>query len=247
METVTMGGGTIRKAIMLVGMMRVKNEAQWISRAVRPLLEVCDMVFVMDDGSTDRTREIVEAMGGCTLIRSPFETLDESRDKTFLLREIEKYTAPGPESLDWVICVDGDEEIVREDWKKFERPLSKEHVSYSFQILTLYDNPKQIRVDPPYGNMLRPSMFRLIMSGMTFKSSARHGGGFHCSNVPADIGFGVRVHHPEPVRVKHYGYLEKETREKKYKFYMAHDPGHGDWYKRECHGVPTLAPLPEGL
>ena len=238
---------------MFFGMLRVKNEERWIERALRPLIEVCDEVFVFDDHSTDRTEEIVNGTENCIYIPSPFDTLDESRDKTYLLGLIERWDGigplrPNPLSPHWVICVDGDEEIVSQDLHKFtQAPQGMDHVSYSFQILTLYDSPDQIRVDPPYNNMFRPSMFRLIKPGMVFKSQGRYSGGFHCSNVPADIGSGVRVHHPEPVRVKHYGYMEKRDRERKFKFYMDNDPGHEGWYRQECFGEPVLARLPEGL
>jgi hypothetical protein len=104
-----------------------------------------------------------------------------------------------------------------------------------------------MRVDPPYNNMLRPSMFRLIKPGMVFKSNGGHGGGFHCSNVPADIGFSGGTHNPEPVRLKHYGYMHREDRERKYKWYVEHDPGHEGWYRQECFGESVLAELPEGL
>lgn len=239
---------------MLFGMMRVKNEERWIAKSLTPLLEVCDQVFIMDDHSMDRTRETIQHVDDgcqCHMIASPFNTLDESRDKTYLLRQIEAVADTGPLTRDWVICIDGDEEIV-DDLHHFNRfrsslipteNLGMGTVSYSFQILTLYDGYNQIRVDPPYNEMFRPSMFRLIKPGMVFKSAARHGGGFHCSNVPADIGFGVNTHYPEPVRVKHYGYMDKADRERKYKWYVEHDPGHADWYRKECLEMPKLADL----
>jgi len=233
---------------MFFGMLRVKNEERWIERALKPLVEVCDEVFVMDDHSTDHTREIVQDTSGCVYFSSTFDGLDESRDKTWLLSRIE-CTLAGKDltknSPHWVICVDGDEEICTGDLHKFTQELRG--VSYSFQILQLHDSPDQMRVDPPYDRTFRPSMFRLVKPGMVFKSQARHGGGFHCSNVPADIGFAVIKHEPEPVRVKHYGYMGKEDRERKYKFYIEHDPGHRGWYNRECFGEPKLAGLPEGL
>ncbi len=235
---------------MFFGMMRVKNEERWIERALKPLIEVCDEVFVFDDHSTDRTAEIVNSTESCIYIPSPFppEALNEARDKTYLLKQITDW-APNTlkNASHWVICVDGDEEIVAQDLHKFTQSPAMGQVSYSFQILTLYDSPDQIRVDPPYKEMYRPSMFRLISPGMKFMSHAKHGGGFHCSNVPADIGFTVYRHHPEPVRLKHYGYMEKENRERKYEFYKRNDPGYEAWYRNECFGKPVLARLPEGL
>ena len=160
---------------------------------------------------------------------------------------MEKKDLLGAGSPHWVICVDGDEEICWGDLGRLAGG-GLSGVSYSFQILTLYDAEDQIRVDGVYGELLRPSMFRLVRPGMVFKSNAAHGGGLHCSNVPADIGFQVRTHQPEPVRVKHYGYLRKEDREKKYKWYVEHDPGYESWYRGEClEGNVELEKLPEGL
>jgi glycosyltransferase involved in cell wall biosynthesis len=237
---------------MFFGMMRVKDEERWIARSLTSLLEVCDEVFILDDHSTDRTRNIIDAIGGCTVIPSPFNTLDESRDKTYLLKVIEDSSVQISGHLlspHWVICIDGDEEIVGQDLHKFtqEPPQGIGTVSYSFQIITLYDSLDTMRVDPPYDAMFRPSMFRLIKPGMVFRSNARHGGGFHCSNVPADIGFGVTTHNPEPVRVKHYGYMDAADRERKYKWYLERDPGHADWYRKECLETPTLKKLPVDL
>jgi glycosyltransferase involved in cell wall biosynthesis len=236
------------------GMMRVKNEERWLERVLKPLMEVCDTVFVFDDHSTDRTIEIVNDTKDCVYVPSPFITgPDESRDKTYLLDIVESFVPDFPNALNplsphWVICVDGDEEIVAQDLHKFTQASRIGQISYSFQILTLYNSPNQIRIDPPYKEMLRPSMFKLIAPGMKFMSYAKHGGGFHCGNVPADIGFKVETHHPEPVRVKHYGYMEREDRERKYKFYVDNDPGYKNWYKQECYGEKVmLGKLPEGL
>lgn len=239
---------------MIYGMMRVKNEERWIERSLRPLLEVCELVFLFDDHSTDNTVEIARGIARgmrtkrVVVIPSPFEGLDESRDKTYLLLRITSILPRNElteQSPHWVVCIDGDEELMAGDLDRLMVNTSNREVSYSFKILTLFDAPNQIRVDPPYNNLLRPSMFRLIRPYMQFKSNASHGGGFHCSNVPADIGFGVKVHHPEPVRLKHYGYMDKADRERKFKFYTQHDVGHIDWYRKECCvDNPPVLPLP---
>lgn len=238
-------GGTVEggEVEMTFGMMRCKNEARWIHRSLTSLVKVCDIVYVLDDHSTDGTQDIIRGIEGCRLILSPFDTLDESRDKTWLLREITRRMLS--DETDWVVCIDGDEEICLAGSNCIP-PSIDPVVSYSFQILQLWDSPTQMRADPPYNNLLRPSMFRLIKPGMVFKSSAVHGGGFHCGNVPADIGFGVTVHDPV-VRVKHYGYIERADRERKYKWYVEHDPGHESWYRGECFGAPVLERLPEGV
>ena len=228
---------------MFIGMVRVKNETKYIERSVRSLLNVCEEVHVLDDHSTDDTA-IKAIDAGCSVYPSPFpeDSLNESRDKTWLLDRVVESLPPGNLSQVWVISIDGDEEICYRDLERLRSETRQREVSYSFRILTLYDSPAQIRVDGVYANMTRPSMFRLIRPNMTFKSNGRYGGGFHCTNVPADIGFLKKLHEP-PIRVLHYGYMEKENRERKYEFYLKHDPKHVDWYQRECLGVPTLAPL----
>lgn len=233
---------------MFYGMMRVKNEQRWIEKSLRPLLEVCELVFLFDDHSTDATVEIAKGLGteteGLVVIPSPFTGVDESRDKTFLLSRITKIIPTrdiNEHSPHWVICIDGDEELMVEDLDRLMVNTSNLEVSYSFKILTLYDSLKLVRKDAPYDNLVRPSMFRLIRPNMVFKSNGGHGGGFHCSNVPADIGYGVKVHDPGgPVKLKHYGYLDMATRERKFKFYMEHDPKHEDWYRKECFGPATV-------
>lgn len=230
-------------------MMRVKNEERWIEKSVTSLLRVCSSVLVMDDHSTDSTVEVLSRIPNVIVFNSPFDTLDESRDKTYMLNT-HMFEALSLFPSSWVICIDGDEELCVSDPEAFKQQTLKNEdrvVSYAFQIVTLYDSPEQMRVDPPYNEMFRPSMFKIIRPGMVFKSSAQHGGGFHCSNVPADIGFGVTLHQPEPVRLRHYGYMRKEDRERKYEFYVKHDPGHADWYRKECYGEPTVARLPEDL
>jgi hypothetical protein len=49
----------------------------------------------------------------------------------------------------------------------------------------------------------------------------RFGGNFHCSSVPQEM-----LHHAEKtgVRLKHWGYIHREDRIRKYKFYNTADP-----------------------
>ena len=56
-------------------MVRVKDEARYVERAVRSIRGVFDEVVVIDNGSRDGTREIVEALGGLADEASPLRLL----------------------------------------------------------------------------------------------------------------------------------------------------------------------------
>lgn len=67
-------------------------------------------------------------------------------------------------------------------------------------------------------------------------------GNLHCGNVPRGV--------PGPaaatdVRLKHYGYLDPEQRQRKYAWYTRIDPGnHGEDEYRHLIGVPGARHAP---
>ena len=87
--------------------MRIKNEERWIRQSIESQLPVCRQVLVLDDHSPDSTRNIVESFGDrCMLIESPFEGVNEARDKTYLLQQVFLLRP------DWVLWIDSDEKVV---------------------------------------------------------------------------------------------------------------------------------------
>jgi hypothetical protein len=97
-------------------------------------------------------------------------------------------------------------------------------------------------------------MFRLRgqpVQQLQFPASGR-GGNFHCGNVPLGLTGDSRMLN---VRLKHYGYMTREQREAKYRWYTAIDPGNSteDFYRhigdvpgaRYAPGPPQLAPWVE--
>lgn len=200
----------------IIGMARVKNESRWISRVLNAALTLCDEVLVFDDHSTDDTPGICRLTPRVTLIESPFEGLDESRDKNWMLWRV---AALKPDAI---LFFDGDEELEPSGAEKIRAAISRNpHAeAWSLPIIYLWDSPDQMRADGVYGRFKRPSVFRWI-PGRKFGSTTA-GGNFHCGNVPGPI-------HQRKVancdaRLLHFGYLHREDRIRKFDFYSRIDP-----------------------
>lgn len=193
-------------------MLRVKNEARWIERVIRSISPICQKVLVFDDHSDDGTPEICESIEKVEVIPSPFTGLDEARDKNVLMDRAECLKP------DWILHIDGDEELAPGGLDVIKELTSKAGASaYRFQILYLWNEPSQIRVDGAYENFRRTRLFR-FQSGARFHNSG-NGGNFHCGNDPSG-----RSPWECDAKILHYGYMNREDRLKKYTFYNNADP-----------------------
>jgi glycosyltransferase involved in cell wall biosynthesis len=232
------------------GMLRVKNEGRWIARVIHSILPLCSWVFVLDDGSADNTVEICEGLPCTTVYRSEFVGLDESRDKNWLLQKLfgkvpngdQHYLSGNEASPYWCLAIDGDEELAAGDWEILADAVKGPQHVHSPRILYLWDSPDQVRVDGVYGEFRRPSLFRLMNRAFTYMSTPwGNGANFHCSNIPQEL-----LHHscPSPARLLHYGYMDKEDRLRKYKWYNQIDPENmtEDGYRHIVQGDVVWVP-----
>ncbi len=196
----------------VIGMLRVKNEARWIERSVKSILPICNQVLVMDDHSTDGTADLCSALPGVTVLWSPFQGLDETRDKNWLLEHAKKLEP------DWIVMIDGDEMLAPGGQEKLlEAMRGTDSTSISMRIPYLWDSEDQIRMDGVYGEYRRHSAFR----PRNFVYTSSTPGGFHCGNVPARAMLhAVTI----DARLLHFGYLHASDRERKYCWYNAKDP-----------------------
>jgi glycosyltransferase involved in cell wall biosynthesis len=168
----------------------------------------------MDDGSTDDTAAICDSLPNTAVYLTPFQGLNEARDKCWLLEQIMKRTV----KPDWILSCDGDEVLRPESVSAIKESLYTPKQCMSFKVKYLWDREDQVRVDGVYGDFRRQSMFRPI-SGAKFLG---HAPGFHCGNVPQALW--KSCIYPD-VELLHLGYLHREDRIRKYEWYNQQDPG----------------------
>lgn len=227
-----------------LGAMRIKNESAFIHEVLAQALQLCSHVFILDDHSTDNTVAICQSFGNAvTVFHSPFQGLDETRDKNYLL---EKIVQRNPEFVLWI---DGDEVLENGGAEQIQAAVeaSPSAAAWYLRIAYLWDRPDQVRVDGLFGNFRRPSLFRFRgqpARRLKFRATGR-GGNFHCGNVPDGL---MGQHRELPVRLKHYGCMTQEQRLAKHAFYTSKDPGNQleDNY-RHLLGIPGARHAPGPL
>ena len=227
------------------GLMRIKNESRWIARVIEAQLPLVDRLLILDDHSTDNTVEICERYDNVWVFRSPFEGLNESRDKSWLLQRAyecipmndQHYTLGNAESPYWCLALDGDEELLPTAPDLLRAAAQSGAAdSYSVRILYAWDRPDQVRVDGVYADFKRPSLFRLMNKAFTYKTTP-WGGNLHCSSIPQEMIGGSRACE---AAVLHYGYLDAELRRRKYEWYSRVDGENPaeDFYRHLTQGDP---------
>ena len=217
---------------MTYGMIRVKDEARWISRVVCAIAPLCERVFILDDHSTDDTAAIC-TRDGCVVIPSPFKDFNESRDMQFLY---ERTKADGP---GWIISIDGDEELAQADQDTVRAAIATAAgVSrFTLRILYLWDQENQIRVDGVYKDYRRARIFKPEPGGH-FRGGLHGGGAGHVTGLTGKTAV-------LEARLLHYGYLHREDRIRKYRWHNdVADPGNAteDHYRHIVQGDVPESP-----
>ncbi len=100
--------------------MIVKNEEDWIARAVSSVISIVSEVIIVDTGSTDRTLERVEAF-------SPRIIQSEWSDHFGNARNISIAAASHP----WILVLDADECIAASDLAELEKAMEGSDDGYS--------------------------------------------------------------------------------------------------------------------
>jgi radical SAM superfamily enzyme YgiQ (UPF0313 family)/GT2 family glycosyltransferase/acetyltransferase-like isoleucine patch superfamily enzyme/ubiquinone/menaquinone biosynthesis C-methylase UbiE/glycosyltransferase involved in cell wall biosynthesis len=207
----------------IIGMLRIKNEAYWISEVLAKAAPLVDGFVILDDGSTDETPAICKSHPKVLRYEWQDETeTDEVRDKNRLLQ----WTLEN--DPDWVIALDGDEvleDTATQTILNAINVVNPEFTKLGIIFLYMWDNHDTYRIDGHYQEVRHPRIFRV--SGLpvepvdlSFRPS-RYGANFHCGSIPTNLpGETLYI----DVRVKHYGYFSPKQRASKKSFYKTKDP-----------------------
>ena len=205
-----------------MGVYWIKNEARFIEKSLKSVMEICSEIIVMDNNSTDDTVEICSGFDKVTeIIRRKDLPLDEVRDKNILYEHARK------SDPDFILAVDGDEIFMPYASEILFEELSTIHPDsdvFEFQFLTLWDNVNTIRTDGNFGYYWQKRLLRMKNQPLSLLFVENDNpGNIHCGSIPpSSVGFGNPA--KSSVKIFHLASLDDEVRQRKYGFYTKTDP-----------------------
>jgi glycosyltransferase involved in cell wall biosynthesis len=197
------------RPIEFLGLMYVKNEGRLI-RKVLAAQFFCEKIIVLDNHSTDNTREVCREFQNVVVVESPYPpSFNEGRDREFLAFVAKQYHPS------WIVSLSGDEVLEPDTWKKLQ-PLYRNPDVKCIRVhsLNFWDNENTLRVDGHWRAGFRQSFWRFIPGNLTYQFA-------HCS-LPDQLD-GV-IQSNANIALWHYGYMERTRRRNTVSIYEAMDP-----------------------
>ncbi len=205
-----------------MGVYWIKNEARFIEKSLKSVMEICSEIIVMDNNSTDDTVEICSGFDKVTeIIKRKELPLDEVRYKNIIYEHARK------SDPDFILAVDGDEIFMPNASEILFEELSTIHPNsnvFEFQFLTLWDDVNTIRTDGIFGYYWQKRLLRMKNQpySLLFVENDNPGN-IHCGSIPpSSVGFDNQA--KSSVKIFHLASLDDEVRQRKYGFYTKTDP-----------------------
>jgi hypothetical protein len=210
-----------------VGALLARNEAapdRYLERVLKNAAEFCDTIVVLDDHSTDATRDICLAAPHVVQVEST-TTVDEegwwqgareSAARAHLWRLATQHAG----SEGWVYVFDADHELVGLASKDFQELLRAENVNaWACPLWDCWDSDEQMRVDGYWQAHWRPRPWLARSQPHADFRPEFSGRGVHAGHFPANYPFQVGLM-PPGTAIRHLGYIKEEARLRKAERYL---------------------------
>ncbi|MGC4190415.1 MAG: glycosyltransferase [Thermomicrobiales bacterium] len=198
----------------IVALLPVRNAEAYLDGYFASIARVCDAVVALDDGSTDRTAEILRAHPLVKVLlqhppRADYQGWDDSANRNRLLQ------AAAQLNPDWILSIDADERFDERDAVDLRRFLLTDALpgcAYGMRHVPMWDDERTF--EPNYDWIYRIFSFE---PGQRF-SSAR----LHFAPVPTSIprSFWIET----TLRLQHLGEANPERRLRRFIKYLEADP-----------------------
>lgn len=206
---------------MIYAVMCVRNEEYYLPTFIEHIKKYVDGFIVLDDGSTDKTMEILEGEPKVVkIIREPVTNKldwDEAENRKKLLNET--YNVSTEKDNTWVLCCDPDERFEERFLKKLKEFCNKEERKvYGVHFRELHNNKKYYRCDGIWDKKLKYILFPL-QEKMNFDEiyNNRH----HINWFYSEVAEKCEM---TDYNLYHLKMLKKEDRKKRAELYNKLDP-----------------------
>lgn len=201
----------------IVALCRVKNGGEIFRKCLLKVSSMVDEVLVFDDNSTDNTADIAKKFANVVYYKSEWTTLDEARDRQWMLEKAREMKA------DWCWIFDHDEmpsDRLARDLRYIIENASPEKDLLCFKRDEYWDNDKQVRVDGVWGTFWQGRLFRLRKQFAVISNATKGDANFHCS---AHGPIPIQCIEYLPYTIWHYGNMTVQERLRKYLWYTKSD------------------------
>lgn len=195
----------------IIGLIPVRDEIKHLPDVLANMESYCDGIILLDDGSLDDSFEAAISTKLLLKVKKKrTEIFDDLTNRNLLLQLGHFFNAG------WFFFMDADE---RFDPRYADlRAITRlDHVdTVGFKLVHIWDSPGSYRKDLPEGKNGLVNRYRMFRNKGYLQISSRNEVHFKC------IPFKRNVHYSR-ILVLHYGLMEKNTRERKFRLYKSQD------------------------
>jgi len=220
----------------IIGLTRVRNEAEIIQETLDHLAGFCDMIFIYDDCSTDATFDICNSHPKVTkILRGDSWDIDRARaeyqNRMNLLTMAKAYATPE----DWFVYIDADERI-ESDWSKLSN-YSPYVPGVRMRLFDFYITPDDVDKHYTDRRMIGPEYREILIAFRNLTGI----GYFFPDQRECSLPWNNTIIHDGYVR--HYGKgISVDQWERTCDYYSRYFPQYSaKWERRKGHAVHTVS------